>query len=62
MNCSPGTIDALEPAPEFVRASRDEIELAMTGAVDHVGRQWALEHVVSPILCKRSSAALSIGA
>jgi hypothetical protein len=49
------TIDALEPAPGFVRASRDEIELALTGAVDHVARQWPLERAVPPTLLWKHS-------
>ena len=49
------TIDALEPKPGFVRASRDEIELALTGAVDHVDRQWPLERAVPPTLLWKHS-------
>lgn len=44
------TINALEPAPGFVRASRDEIELALAGAVDHVAQHWPLERAVPPML------------
>jgi hypothetical protein len=36
--------------PGFVRASRDEIELALAGAVDHVAGQWPLERAVPPTL------------
>lgn len=49
------TIDALEPAPGLVRASRDEIEVALTGAVNHVGRQWPLERAVPPTLLWKHS-------
>jgi hypothetical protein len=49
------TIDALEPTPGFVRASRDEIEFALNGAVDHVGRQWPLERAVPPTLLWKHS-------
>lgn len=44
------TINALEPAPGFVRASSDEIELALAAAVNHVFRQWPLERPVPPAL------------
>jgi hypothetical protein len=43
-------IDALEPSPGFVRASRDEIETALAGAVSHVAKQWPLERPVPPAL------------
>ena len=49
------TIDALEPAPGFVRASRDEIELALAGAVDHVAQHWPLERAVPPMLLWKHS-------
>lgn len=44
------TVDALEPAPGFVRASRDEIANALAGAVGHVAEQWPLERAVPPAL------------
>jgi hypothetical protein len=44
------TIDALEPGPGFVRASRDEIEIALSAAADHVRAQWPLERPVPPTL------------
>jgi hypothetical protein len=44
------TIDALEPAPGFVRASRDEIGFALASAVDHVTLHWPLERAVPPAL------------
>jgi hypothetical protein len=49
------TIDALEPAPGFVRASRDEIEIALAGAVGHVAEQWPLERPVPPALLWKHS-------
>jgi PD-(D/E)XK nuclease superfamily len=51
------TIDSLEPAPGFVRASRDEIELALAGAVDHVALHWPLERAVPPSLLWKHSLA-----
>lgn len=44
------TIDALEPSPGFVRASHDEIEIALSAAADHVRAQWPLERPVPPTL------------
>lgn len=44
------TIAALEPAPGFVRASRDEIEIALADAVEHVSLQWPLERPVPPTM------------
>lgn len=44
------TIDALEPSPGFVRASRDEIEIALSAAADNVRGQWPLERPVPPTL------------
>ena len=44
------TIDSLEPTPGFVRASRNEIEVALAGAVDHVALHWPLERAVPPSL------------
>ena len=44
------TIDALEPEPGFVRASRDEIEIALSAAVELVRAQWPLERPVPPAL------------
>jgi hypothetical protein len=44
------TVDALEPNPGFVLASRDEIELALSAACDHVRAQWPLERPVPPTL------------
>ncbi|MDI2073890.1 hypothetical protein ABIF68_003673 [Bradyrhizobium japonicum] len=49
------TIDALEPEPGFVRASRDEIELALASAVDHVAQHWPLERAVPPMLLWKHS-------
>lgn len=49
------TIDALEPVPGFVRASRDEIERALAGAVEHVAGQWPLERPVPPALLWKHS-------
>jgi hypothetical protein len=49
------TIDSLEPTPGFVRASRDEIELALAGAVDYVSLHWPLERAVPPSLLWRHS-------
>ena len=43
-------IDALEPSPGFVRASRHEIETALAGAVAQVAQQWPLERPVPPAL------------
>ena len=44
------SIDALEPSPGFVRASRDEIETALAGAVAQVAQQWPLERPTPPAL------------
>jgi hypothetical protein len=44
------TIDALEPNPGFVRASRDEIEIALSAARDEVREQWPIERAVPPSL------------
>jgi hypothetical protein len=44
------TVDALEPNPGFVRASRDEIEIALSAARDQVGGQWPAERPVPPSL------------
>jgi hypothetical protein len=49
------TIDALEPVPGFVRASRDEIEAALVCAVRHVAEQWPLERPVPPALLWKHS-------
>lgn len=48
-------IDALEPDPGFVRASRGEIEAALDGAVGHVAEQWPLERAVPPALLWKHS-------
>jgi PD-(D/E)XK nuclease superfamily len=44
------TIDALEPDPGFVRASRDEIEIALDEAAKIVAVRWPLERPVPPNL------------
>jgi hypothetical protein len=44
------TVDSLEPAPGFVRASREEIEIALTAACEHVRASWPLERPVPPTL------------
>lgn len=44
------TVDALEPDPGFVRASRDEIEIALSAAADQVRVEWPLERPVPPRL------------
>jgi RecB family exonuclease len=44
------TVDALEPKPGFVRASRDEIEIALSAARDYVRAHWPLERPVPPVL------------
>jgi hypothetical protein len=44
------TVDALEPNPGFVRASRDEIEIALSAACDQVRGQWPVERPVPPSL------------
>lgn len=44
------TVDALEPNPGFVRASRDEIEIALSAARDAVREQWPVERPVPPSL------------
>jgi hypothetical protein len=43
-------VDALEPAPGFASASRDEIEAAVHAAADIVRENWPLEHPVPPRL------------
>jgi hypothetical protein len=48
------SIDALEPAPGFVRASRDEIETALAGAVAQVAQQWPLEVLRRRRCCGRT--------
>ena len=42
------TINSLEPAPGFGRASRAEIEVALEAAVDVVSDAWPLERAVPP--------------
>jgi PD-(D/E)XK nuclease superfamily len=44
------TVDGLEPNPGFVRASRDEIEIALSAARDQVRAQWPVERAVPPNL------------
>jgi hypothetical protein len=44
------TVDALEPDPGFVRASRDQIEIALSAAADQVRVEWPLERPVPPRL------------
>jgi ATP-dependent helicase/DNAse subunit B len=44
------TVDSLEPNPGFVRASRDEIEIALSAARDQVRGQWPVERPVPPSL------------
>lgn len=44
------TIDALEPDPGFVRASHDEIEIALNEAAKIVAARWPLERPVPPSL------------
>jgi hypothetical protein len=44
------TVDSLEPEPGFVRASRDEIEIALAAACDHVRTHWPLERPIPPTL------------
>jgi len=44
------TVDALEPNPGFVRASRDEIEIALSAARDEVRERWPVERPVPPSL------------
>jgi hypothetical protein len=44
------TVDALEPLPGFVRASRDEVEIALSAARDDVRAQWPVERPVPPTL------------
>jgi hypothetical protein len=43
-------VNGLEPEPGFVRASRDEIEIALAAACDHVRAHWPLERPVPPAL------------
>jgi hypothetical protein len=43
-------VDALEPNPGFVRASRDEIEIALSAACDQIREQWPVERPVPPSL------------
>lgn len=44
------TVDALEPDPGFVRASRDQIEIALSAAAAQVRVEWPLERPVPPRL------------
>jgi RecB family exonuclease len=44
------TVDALEPEPGFVSASRDEIEIALAAARDHIRARWPIERPVPPSL------------
>jgi hypothetical protein len=44
------TVNSLEPEPGFVRASRDEIEIALAAACDHIRGSWPLERPVPPAL------------
>lgn len=46
-------VDSLEPQPGYARASRDEIEHALEGAVEHVAGAWPLERGVPPRLLWR---------
>ncbi len=43
-------VDTLEPHPGYARASRDEIEQAVTSAADHVFDAWPLQRAVPPRL------------
>src|SRR5262249_32959989 len=40
------TVDALEPNPGFVSASRDQIEIALAAAADQVRVEWPLQRPV----------------
>jgi hypothetical protein len=42
------TINALEPAPGFARATSEEIEAALSASVGEIGRAWPLERPVPP--------------
>jgi PD-(D/E)XK nuclease superfamily len=46
-------VDSLEPQPGYVRASRDQVELALEAAVEHVAEAWPLERAVPPRLLWR---------
>ncbi len=46
-------VDSLEPQPGYARASRDEVELALGMAVEHVAEAWPLERGVPPRLLWR---------
>jgi PD-(D/E)XK nuclease superfamily len=43
-------VNALEPNPGFVHASRDEITIALSAACDQVREQWPVERPVPPNL------------
>jgi hypothetical protein len=43
-------VDALEPNPGFVQASRDEITIALSAACDQVRERWPVERPVPPTL------------
>ena len=43
-------VDTLEPHPGYARASRDEIERAVTSAADHIFDAWPLQRAVPPRL------------
>lgn len=44
------TVDALEPVPGYARASRQEIEVALTASTETVRMHWPLERSVPPTL------------
>jgi hypothetical protein len=44
------TVDALEPEPGFIRASVDEIEIALRAACDYARINWPLERPIPPAL------------
>jgi hypothetical protein len=46
-------VDSLEPQPGYARASRDQVELALGMAVEHVAEAWPLERGVPPRLLWR---------
>jgi hypothetical protein len=49
------SVDSLEPHPGYARASRDEIERAVTSAADHVFDAWPLQRAVPPRLLWRNT-------
>lgn len=46
-------VDSLEPQPGYARASRDQVEIALGMAVEHVAEAWPLERGVPPRLLWR---------